>query len=65
MRREVGYLRSMSEMSLPAVPECRWLKQDCVGEINAGVTTPLAGSEDPEQELRRTQLQLDWSESQS
>ena len=33
-------------------------------EINACVTTALAESEDPENELRITQLSLDRSESQ-
>ena len=49
-------------MSLPAVlvPFEARLRE----EINAEVTTPLAESEDPENKLRTTHLNLDGSETQ-
>ena len=65
MRREVAYLRSISEnVSLRTVQVCVWLNQDCVRELNAGVTTPLAEFNDLKKNLRITQLDLDQSESQ-
>ena len=64
MRREMGYLRSISEnvsINSTTVPSGASRMHE---EINVGVTTPPVESEDPEKKVRITQLLLDRSDSQ-